>query len=92
MRLCRMVSAAYFAHPLRKKSHERRLAHFYILSPSQYPSGYINFILPPPAAVSPSVTPFDLLMLTLRCHLMMFMKENVTRIAQEAASSPDSHS
>lgn len=72
-----MVSAAYFARSLKQKSHKYIVAKVVTPpTPLQFPSGYINFILP-----SPAVTPFDLLTLILSCHLMMFMKENVTCIA-----------
>lgn len=57
--MCRMVSAAYFARSLRRKSH-KNFWYNVISSTSRFPSGCINFILPPPAAISPYVTPFDI--------------------------------
>lgn len=57
-----------------KKSHKKHLVEGYFPT-SQYPGGNINSILPLPAASSACLTPFDLLLLTLSCHLMMFLKE-----------------
>ena len=61
-------TASYFARLWERNLIKTSCKKVILFPPSQYLSGDINSILPPPAAVSPSATSFDLLMLTLRCH------------------------